>query len=525
MRRIKSIIALMLALSLIFACAACGNHTGENNGNVNNPDGTDTGDTTERAVKDTLTIAIDAEPTTLLPQKEVKYNTTVICHDVFSKLVRESATGEFIPDLAVSWETPDELHWVFHLRDDVTWHDGEKFTAEDVLYTFQVAKEQAACASHYASLDIENTEIIDEYTISVAFTTPYASFLELLATQRGTIICKHACEEMGLDAYARAPIGTGPYQFVEWVSGSSLTFERYDDYFNGPAKTQYLVYKVIADSASRVIEVETGGADIAYSIQPADASVVEDADNMWLSAVDGVSTNRVTFNMQDPVVGGPENAKLRLALAYAIDKDLLVEALYGDYAVPLTSALPATTPYSIEGQLEDVPYDPEYAKQLLAEAGYPDGLHLEFLAQPTQQMSATAEAIQNMWSEIGVETTITLSELAPYQAEGGVLQVSVRSTNMLAADNALVLYSIAYGGVFNPDDTYLDGLLEEAKQTFGEEARQEVYTEIQEYIYDNTLSYSLYTMKTLCAVSNNVEGFVEHPLLEGGVENVVVYAD
>lgn len=522
--KLSVLLALFMAvIMLLSACSSNNENPDKNNANGGEVANESNGEqAAERPVKDTLTIALEEEPPTMLPQERVKYNTTIICHDIFSKLVRENATGEYLPDLAESWENPDEYTWVFHLRKDVLWHDGQPFTAEDVLYTFQVAKEQAACASHYATLDIENTKVIDDYTISVAFTEPFASFLELLATQRGTIICKHACEEMGLDVYARQPVGTGPYKFVEWISGTSMTLERFDEYFNGPAKTKNVVYKFIADSASRVIEVETGAADLAYSIMPADAPIVEAADNMWLSTCVGVSTNRVTFNFQDDVVGG-DNVKLRQALAYAIDKEALVTALYGENADVLNGVLPVSTPYAVV--YDPTPYDPEKAKELLAEAGYPDGLHLEFLAQPTQEMQATAEVVAGMWKAIGVETTITLSELAPYSAEGGKLQVSVRGTNMLAADNALVLWTINYGGVFNPDDVELDGMISEAKATFGEENRVAIYKKLQDYIWDNYLGIPLYTKRTLTAVSNKVEGFVEHPLMESGVENIVVYAD
>lgn len=477
-----------------------------------------------RPVKDTLTIAIDAEPPTLLPQQTIKYNTTVICHDLFSHLVRQDADGNIIADLAQTWENPDELHWVFHLREDVLWHDGEKFTADDVLYTFEVAKSQAACASHYATLDLENTKVLDDFTISVAFTQPNASFLELLATQRGTIICRHACEQMGLDQYARAPIGTGPYKFVNWVSGSSLTFERFDGYFGEPAKTKNLVYKIISDSAGRVIEVETGEADMAYSILASDVETVRaDSDIMRLSAVDGYSYYVVTFNMQDSVVGGDASQKLREALAFAIDKDLLTSALYGDTAKSMSSILPEKSVYF--KSYTDKYYDVEKAKQLLAEAGYPNGLHLEFLIQPTQEMISIAEAVQNMWKNIGVTTTVTTSEIAPYLAEGGLLQVSIRTGNMASADNTLVIYTQAFKDKINSNDDVLEDMLSKAKQTYGDEARAKAYGDISDYIWSRTISYPLFCKQTLCAVSNNVEGFVEHPLLESGVSQVVVYAD
>ena len=484
----------------------------------------ETMDKPARPVKDTLTIAIDAEPPTLLPQQTIKYNTTIICHDLFSHLVRQDAEGNIIPDLALTWENPDNLHWIFHLRDDVLWHDGNEFTADDVLFTFEVAKAQPACFSHFASLDIENTKVIDDYTISVTFTEPNASFLELLATQRGTIISRNACEQMGLDQYARAPIGTGPYKFVEWVSGSSLTFTRFDDYYGGPAKTKNLVYKIISDSAGRVIEVETGEADMAYSILPADVDTVRaNSDIMYLSAVDGYSYYVVTYNMQDDIVGGDSNQKLREALALAIDKELLTSALYGDTAKAMNSILPEKNIYS--KIYTDKFFNPDKARQLLAEAGYPDGLHLEFLIQPTQEMIAIAEVVQNMWKNIGVNTTVTTSEIAPYLAENGVLQVSVRTGNMASADNTLVIYTQAFKDKINSNDDVLDEMLAKAKQTYGDEARTNAYGNISDYIWSRTISYPLFCKQTLCAISNNVEGFVEHPLLESGVSQVIVYAD
>jgi len=514
----NSVVVLLLVFLMVFA----GCTDPQSPANIDKTENT-TKTATERKVKDTLTIAIDAEPPTLLPQQTIKYNTTIICHDIFSHLVVQDADGNIHPDLAESWERPNDLTWRFHLKDNVYFHNGEKFTAEDVRYTFELASKEPACLSHYAPLDIENTKVVDELTIDVALKYPFASFLELLATQRGTIICKSAIESMGRDAYARAPIGTGPYKFVSWVSGSELKLERFDDYFGEKAKTKNLVYKIISESAGRVIEVETGAADIAYSILPSDVDTVLDADDLKLISTPGYSYYTITFNMQDEVVGGDKNLKLREALAYAIDKETLTEALYGDTASPMYGVLPIKNVYSKE--YSDKRYDVEKAKQLLAEAGYPNGLTVEYLCQPVQEMISISEAVQNMWKQIGVTAVITTSETAPYLAQGGKLQTGVRTGNMASADNTLVIYDSVFKDKINSNDDYLDKMMYEAKQTYDEKSREAKYHEISDYIWNNTISFPLFVKDTLVVLSENVDGFVPHPLIESGVKSVVVYED
>ncbi len=519
------ITVFVLVLALAISMAGC-------SGNPSTGDSERTGVTggtgasgndaaSDRKTKDTLTIAIDAEPPTLLPQQTIKYNTTIMCHDIFSHLVVQDTDGNIVPDLAESWERPNDLTWRFHLKKDILFHNGEKFTAEDVRYTFELASQEPACVSHYAPLDIENTKVVDELTIDVALKYPFASFLELLATQRGTIICKSAMEKMGREAYARAPVGTGPYKFVNWVSGAEIKLERFDDYFGEKAKTKNLVYKIIAESAGRVIEVETGAADMAYSILPSDVTTVEAADNMKLISTPGYSYYTITFNMQDDVVGGDKNQKLREALAYAIDKETLTKALYGDTASPMNGVLPKKNVYSRE--YTDKGYDVAKAKQLLAEAGYPDGLTLEYLCQPVQEMISISEAVQSMWKQIGVTTNITTAEIAPYLAQGGKLQTGIRTGNMASADNTLVIYDSAFKDKINSNDANLDKMISEAKQIYDEQARAAKYHEISDYIWNNTISFPLLVKDTLVAVSNNVDGFIPHPLIESGVKNVIVY--
>ncbi|MEN6313379.1 MAG: ABC transporter substrate-binding protein [Clostridiaceae bacterium] len=524
------ITVFVLVLAMAISLAGCSGSSSKDNtdktGTANNTGSTSTGtpsNTTapERKTKDTLTIAIDAEPPTLLPQQTIKYNTTIMCHDIFSHLVVQDADGKIVPDLAESWERPDDLTWRFHLKKDVLFHNGEKFTAEDVRYTFELASKEPACVSHYAPLDMEKTKVVDDQTIDVALKYPFASFLELLATQRGTIICKSAYEKMGREAYARAPIGTGPYKFVSWVSGSELRLERFDGYFGEKAKTKNLVYKIISESSGRVIEVETGAADMAYSILPSDVETVKGSKDMNLVSTPGYSYYVITFNMQDSVVGGDKNQKLREALCYAIDKATLTKALYGDTASPMNGILPKKNVYSKE--YTDKGYDVAKAKQLLAEAGYPNGLTVEFLCQPVQEIISISEAVQNMWKQIGVTANITTSEIAPYLAQGGKLQTGIRTGNMASADNTLVIYDSAFKDKINSNDTNLDKMIKDAKQIYDEKARADKYYEISDYIWNKAISFPLFVKDTLVVESNNVEGYVPHPLIESGVKSVVVY--
>ncbi|MFA5852584.1 MAG: ABC transporter substrate-binding protein [Spirochaetales bacterium] len=197
-------LVLAIALALIFTVAA---GAADNSG---------------KKLKDTLRIATWEDLKTMDPQASNMVSNWMVQLNIFDKLVYEDAEGEVHPRLATSWKFLDDLTLELKLRDDVYFHDGGKFTAADVLFSIQRGKANSISASTFAPFDTDNTVIVDPYTIRLKFKTPYAAVFNTLTTGRGSIVSKAAIEKMGADAYARSPVGTGPYKLARWKSGTEI---------------------------------------------------------------------------------------------------------------------------------------------------------------------------------------------------------------------------------------------------------------------------------------------------------------
>jgi peptide/nickel transport system substrate-binding protein len=206
---------------------------------------------------------------------------------------------EYVPVLATSWENLDDTHIRFHLRDDVTFQNGEKMTANDVYFTLKRATESPKSASTYKTLDIENTKVVDDYTIDIALLTPDEAFFNTLTSGRGYIVSQKAVEEMGEAEFARNPVGTGPYMVSDWVSGTEIKLVAYDGYFAGAAKTPNILYKFIPEASNRAIELETGDVDVALNIASNDVERVREMENADIVMVPSYRYTTLTMSMQD----------------------------------------------------------------------------------------------------------------------------------------------------------------------------------------------------------------------------------
>ena len=182
-------------------------------------------------IKDNVTVVLKGEPSNIDPHGNTELVAMETQVQIFETLVKKDENGEIVPCLAERWEQIDDCTTRFYLRDDVTFHNGEKLTADDVVYTIQRATEMPSSAAIFSAFDGENTKAVDDLTVDVVTKEPFAAVLNYLASTRGGIVCKKAVEEMGDDAFGRAPVGTGPFMFDNWVTGTSITLKRNDNYW------------------------------------------------------------------------------------------------------------------------------------------------------------------------------------------------------------------------------------------------------------------------------------------------------
>ena len=260
------------------------------------------------------------------------------------------------------------------MRDDVTFHDGSKFTAEDAVYSLVLGATSSFSKTVFASIDTENTRVLDEYTFELKLLNPYAPLLEALASFRGAMLCKAARESMGEAEYGRAPVGTGPMKFVKWVSGDRIDLEAYEGYWGEKLPFEKATARIIVEANSRSIELETGGVDIAMELAFSDWERIENnPETVLISGESQSSTFILLNNSMEPF----DDIRVRQALAHAIDMESLVDiAFQGNAEVADSYYIPGILGHKPVGPME---YNPEKAKSRLAEAGYGDGLEIDFI--------------------------------------------------------------------------------------------------------------------------------------------------
>lgn len=365
------------------------------------------------AVKDTLVVANQTDPETLAPFFDTVYDRDRITSTIYETLMLLKQDGTYEPVLATSWEWRDDTHLVFHLRENVKFHNGSDFTAEDVLFSVKTALESPT-KDIYSVIDLANCATEGNYTFVLALTRPDSVILSRFgSTAYLSMLDKDTCEAAP-DKMSTNPIGTGPYKFVSWIMGDSVTVERFGGYWGDAPKIRKIVYRKVAEASQRVIELQTGGVDFAYGIPASSAELINNDESLQLLNRSGLLVTSIYFNATE---GKPlANADVRRAIAYAIDFDaLLAGAAQNSGGIPksfASSAAAYADAIAIDGVWAE--HDVQKAKELMAGAGYENGLALEICLNADNAFHVAAvEMIANQLKEIGITLNIKPSSLGP----------------------------------------------------------------------------------------------------------------
>lgn len=498
-RRVVSfLLASAMAVSLLSGCG--GNSTSAGATEEKTASG-EASDAAGGKIKDTLVMAAQTEPDTLDPCRGNSVANNVVLSQIYDSLVEREADGvTYTPNLATEWEYIDDTHMRFKLRDDVVFSNGNTFTADDVLYSFARTKNDSTALSTMSWYDEENSYAEDDYTVVLAMHYPYAPALYVLAGGRTWIADKETMEEVGAENYAREPIGTGPYKLGEWVSGSSILLTRNENYWGEQAKTENIRINFIAEAANRIIALETGEADFAVAIEPSDSERVEAIDGYHVERGSSYSYYLVCLAMDNEKFA---DERVRHALAYAIDFDGLATAAFDGEANTLKGVYPSIAEgFKEEGIWE---YNPDKAKELLAEAGVSD-LSFELHILPGTTFQRMAEIIQSYWAAVGVTVNIEQSALATREAQGP-WEASIRSATAEEISNILIIYEKDFGSRLAPNDDWLDDSLQKLKTLYDADERAALLEEIQDYLYNLKYSMPFAETDTVYGISDKLQGF------------------
>jgi len=472
----------------------------------------------KKEIKDTITLVTELEPETLDPRRGNGVATNTAMSLIYDSLLFMDDDNVYHPHLATEWEFIDDTHIRFILREDVKFSNGYAFTAADVLYSLGRTKLDSTSKSTMAWYDDVNSVAENDHSVVIAMNYAYAPALQVLCGGRTWIGSQKAMQEMGEEAYARAPIGAGPYVLTKWTTGASMELTRNDNYWGEPAKTANVVFKYSAEPTARVIALETGEADFAYLINGSDIARVNAIPGYHIESGTSGKYYTICLNMQNEKFA---DERVRYALSYAIDLNALVDAGFDGTATVMSSIIPKKAEgwKDIYGTWE---YNPEKAIALLAEAGVTD-LSFELHILPTADYQKSAEIIQSYWAAIGVTVNIEQSALAAREAQGP-WEASIRSGNASEITGILIIYDSAFASRVGNNDATLDAMLLDLQQTYDTAARAEKIAALQDYIYRIRFTIPFAEVDTIYGVSDNIEGYVfSYQFAHCNIQDWIVY--
>jgi peptide/nickel transport system substrate-binding protein len=354
-----------------------------------------------------ITIAQEVEPPGLDPTTATSAAIPrVVYSNVLEGLVKIDRDGKIVPALAKSYKiSKDRKEYIFVLKKGVKFHDGKSFDAEDVKFIFErLMDEKTAIAHREYYKDIDSVQVVDSHTVKIKLKNVNSMFLFNLARPDSVIINKQAADRL-----KSAPIGTGPFKFVEWVPGDHITLIKFGDYHRkGIPYLDKVIFKFIGDPSAQIASLKAGDIDaIAYDVSPENALLLE--KDPKFKVLNGYTTTKVvlsTNNSRKPFT----DVKVRRAMAHAIDRSALIKGAMSGYGVPIGSHMDPGNPYYID-LTSAYPFNPEKAKQLLTEAGYPNGFDAVIkLPERFAYAKRSGEIIADMLSKVGIRLNIELVE-------------------------------------------------------------------------------------------------------------------
>ena len=474
--------------------------------------------------KDTITVAIGADVTSFDPHVGKETPAVAITNHIYDTLVTvDPETNEVVPQIAESWEILSDTEYRFHIREGLKFHNGEDLTAEDVKYSLDRAI--ASPAVSYVVDFIDEVIVEDDYTVLVKLDSPYAPALRNLAVPFAAIVPMDYTSA-NEDILRTAPVGSGPYKFDEWSQNDHTRIVANEDYYAGAPKTKYIEFRVVPEAAQRTIALETGEVDIAYDPLTADKARIAENEDLALYSAPSLTCYYLSMNMNKE----PFNNKLvRQAISHAIDRQLIVDTLYngaGQAADDIVA--PAVFGYYGCGVDE---YDPELSKQLLAEAGYPDGFSCTIWVNNNQERVEACQVLQAMLGEVGIDCSLEVMEFGTFisRTTSGEHDMAYFGWVTSTMDADYTYYSLehssqqgAAGNRTFVNDPEVDRLVEIGRSSTDESVRLQAYKDLAIYLKDLANNANILYTEISAGAGANVENFALDPIGYHQLQNVMV---
>lgn len=428
---------------------------------------------------------------------------------IYDKLLDRTPDMKLVGALAEAWRVVDDTTWEFKLRDNVFFHNGEKFGASHVKATI-TRYVDPNLKNVYGSLlkPVKDVQVVDERTVRLITDGPYAVLAEVLSMY---------CEILPMalidhkSDITKTAIGTGPYKFDAWTPNEKLIMKAADKpHFSGQPKAASITWRPVTEAATRVVELKSGHAHLITPVSPLQTADIESDGNLKVLKVEQPSVQIIVFNIDRPYF---KDKRVRQALNMAVDVDSIIKNLIRGAGTRAAGVFGPGVP-GYDASLKPYPYDPEQAKKLLADAGYGSGFELT-LASPNGRYlndKLVSEAVADQWSKVGVKAKVDAQEWggfvqgvlgkkhdAFFFLQGGVLVDATVSTNFDSTKKGG-----PWEGYVNPD---ADKLIQAAAKLMDSAARDKAYQQLGKILYEDAPWLFLYYPQSLYGVSKALKGW------------------
>jgi peptide/nickel transport system substrate-binding protein len=445
---------------------------------------------TSKPDRRTLVVIIDNSPANLDPRIGTDAASERLHELLFDSLVVRDAHFNLRPWVASSWEIPDPKTYVFHLRTDVRFHNGQPLTARDVKWTFDSLLQGIVTSARAAAYQqVSSVEAPDDKTVIFHLKAPYAPLLWNLSNGAMGIVPYGSGKD-----FNQHPIGSGAFRFVSAELDKDVVIERNDDYWGEKPKLQRVRFAVIPDATTRALELRKGSADIAInSLTPDMEARIRDHDkDLVVEQTPGTTLQYLAFNLRDPIL---RDVRVRQALAYAIDREPLMRYLWQGMARPADSILPPES-WAYDGGVTHYEHDPARARALLDAAGYKpvNGVrfHLTMKTSTDEAPRLVAAALQQQLHDVGIALDIRTYEFATFYSDVQKGSFQMYSLRWIGAEDPDIFESVFYSTSIPPkranrgyySNPQVDALITAGREEVDQEKRKQIYAELQRILAD-----------------------------------------
>jgi len=494
----KNVGFLLIFIFSLTLLVACGNGNGYSNGSRGN---------TNR-----LVVAMEGDAVSLDPHLSNVTISSQFNVQMFETLVQlDPVTGEPFGLLAVDWRRIDPLTYEFDLRPGVYFHDGQEMTASDVAFSIRRAASSPQVSAIMEDFDAESIVIVDDHTIQISTYEPFAPFLNNIAHPAAAILSEYSFESLGEQGFGENPVGTGPFSFHRRALGDYVEFRRFDDYHGELPAFEELQLRVVVEPSNRLIQLEAGEVDIAF-ISRSDMARVERARGLQLEQMStyqifylGMNVNRIS------------DVRVRQAISYAINTEEINQTIMYDMGDLLNGPLGSNV-FGARTNLPGFDFNQARARELLAEAGYADGLNLRIVTNEFPERREMAQAIAAQLEQVGITVDVQTRENPIFLDEtaNGRHDMFVVPWTTVTGDGDYGLFPLFHtsnhGAAGNRtffSNARADELMELGRSSFDSAERIAAYYEVQQIIHDEAPMVFLSTGELVLGSHEGVNGVRE----------------